>query len=260
VSTPAGGTRPDGPARPRVLVVVHEDGAGLGRLEPPIAEAADLEVRQAQRGDRVPTDLGGYRGLVVLGGSMAAVDDDVAPWLPATRRLLAAGVESGVPTLGICLGAQLLAVATGGRVERGAAGLEVGVVPVRLLPDADDDLLLGPWARRLGGRPPTAQFHEDAITELPPGAVPLAVGDRYPHQAFRLGERAWGVQYHPEVTTADFMDWLRDGHGSLQAAGLDGTDLASDYTAAETDLATLAIEHATAFADLVCEVSTTPLR
>ncbi|HEX2804605.1 MAG TPA: type 1 glutamine amidotransferase [Kineosporiaceae bacterium] len=241
----------DAASLPRVLVVQNEPDGGLGRMDPILREVADLDVRRPDEGDRLPPDLSGYDGLVVLGGAMGATDDDVAPWLPATRRLMAAGVEDDLPTLGVCLGAQLLAAATGGRVELGIQGLEVGVVPVAFVRPASDDALLGPVVDQLGERPPAAQFHQDGITELPPGAVLLASGERYPHQAFRLGSRAWGLQYHPEVTLADFTAWLRDGHGSVQAAGLDGVRLAEAFAAAEPQLAALAGAHARSFAAVV---------
>jgi GMP synthase-like glutamine amidotransferase len=236
--------------RPRVLVIEHESDSGPGRFELPLRQAVELDVRRPDLGDPLPSDLAAHAGLLVLGGSMGASDDDVAPWLPATRRLLAAGVETGLPTVGICLGAQLLAVATGGRVRRGEAGLEVGVVPLDLAPAADDDPLMRPVVQRLGRRPVAAQFHQDAITELPPGAVPLATGERYPHQAFRLGDAAWGLQYHPEVTAADFATWLRDGHGAVQAAGLHAPDVAARYQGAEPALAALADVHARTLAGL----------
>jgi GMP synthase-like glutamine amidotransferase len=240
----------------RLLVVQHEADGGLGRLAPAFAAAAQLDVRRPDAGDALPATLAGYDGLVVLGGAMGATDDDVAPWLPATRRLLAAGVERRLPTLGICLGAQLLAVATGGRVERGAAGLEVGVVAVRLLPAAADDPLLGGVATTAdGGGVAVPQFHQDAVTDLPPGAVLLAAGERYPHQAYRLGDRAWGLQYHPEVTPADFAAWLRDGHGTVAAAGLEVVEVARSYTDAEPGLAPLAAAHAEAFAAVLTRVS-----
>jgi len=94
--------------------VQHEADAGLGRLQPAIEAVAQLDLRRPDLGDALPATPAGYAGVVVLGGSMGATDDDVAPWLPATRRLLAAAVEAALPTLGLCLGAQLLAVATGG--------------------------------------------------------------------------------------------------------------------------------------------------
>ena len=234
-----------------VLVVQHEADAGLGRLERALMGAAALDVRRPDLGDPLPAALAGYAGLVVLGGTMGATDDDVAPWLPATRRLLAAGVEQQVPTLGICLGAQLLAVATGGRVERGAAGLEVGVVLVAFRTDAADDALLGAVVAGCGPEPLVPQFHQDAVTRLPPGAVLLATGERYPHQAFRLGTCAWGLQYHPEVTAADWTAWLRDGHGAVAAAGLHPAELRATYESHEPALEVLATAHGASMAAIL---------
>lgn len=237
------------PGSGRLLVVLHEDDAGPGRLT---AHLPELDVRRPYAGEPLPADLTGVAGLLVLGGAMGAWDDDAAPWLPATRRLLAEGVERGLPTLGICLGAQLLAAATGGRVERGTAGLEVGLVPIRCLPQAADDALLGPVAALAtatgAGQVGVPQWHQDAVTVLPAGAVLLASGDRYPHQAFRLGPCAWGLQYHPEVTLADFGEWMASGHGAVRAAGVGPDGVLADLAAADADLDTLARFHAQAFA------------
>ena len=244
------GAAADVPASaPVLLVVVHEDHAGLGRLGDLVG--CRIDERRPDRGDDLPHDLAGHDGLVVLGGSMAAWEDDVAPWLPATRRLMAAAVEQGVPTLGICLGAQLLALATGGRVERGSAGLEVGLVELTLTPQAAEDELMGAVQARLGRRLSAPEWHQDAITELPPGAVPLVTGERYPHQGFRLGERAWGIQYHPEVSTQDWQDWMDGGHGAVRTEGLHPHEVTAAMHAAEPVLATVARAHAEAFAAVV---------
>ncbi|MBK6872335.1 MAG: type 1 glutamine amidotransferase [Kineosporiaceae bacterium] len=178
---------------------------------------------------------------------MAAWEDDVAPWLPHTRRLLAEAVERGVPTLGICLGAQLLALATGGEVDRGGNGLEVGRVEIRALDAAADDALLGPVVRRFGETFAVAHWHQDAVLRLPAGAVPLAVGERYPHQAFRLGSAAWGLQYHPEVSVEDWADWMVDFHGALHPEGLHPEEVQREMSAAEDHFVTLAEVHAAAF-------------
>jgi GMP synthase (glutamine-hydrolysing) len=240
-----------------VLVVQQDPEGGLGRLEPALRRVAELDVRRPDLGDDLPADLAGYVGLVVLGGVMGATDDDVAPWLPATRGLLAAGVEHRIPTVGICLGAQLLAMATGGRVERGATGLEVGAVRMTLRPGARRDPLLGAVAARSGMRPLVPHFHHDAVTVLPPAAVLLATGERYPYQAFRIGNCAWGLQYHPEVTAADYITWLRDGHSTVAASGLHAPELADRYTAFEAHFATLAQAHACAITALVSDRSRT---
>jgi GMP synthase-like glutamine amidotransferase len=175
----------------------------------------------------------------------------VAPWLPHTRRLLAEAVERSLPTLAICLGAQLLALATGGEVERGPAGLEVGLVEIELTEHAADDVLLGPVAARVGRRPAVAHWHQDAITRLPGGAVLVATGSRYPNQAFRVGRAAWGLQYHPEVSVEDWADWMANFHGALHPGGLDRDAIDAAMAGHEVQLAALARAHADAFADAV---------
>lgn len=225
----------------RLLVVQHEDRVPLGRLTFP---GLDVDVVRPDRGEPLPARLDGHAGLVVLGGTMAAWEDDVAPWLPATRALLAACVDDGAPVLGICLGAQLLALATGGRVERGPHGPELGVVEVTATPAAADDALVG----GLGRSWPAPQGHHDAVTVLPPGAELLASSATYPHQAFRVGPRAWGIQYHPETTADVLADWLEADRGLLGRRGTSPEELLAAFAAVDDELARLAAAHGAAFA------------
>jgi GMP synthase-like glutamine amidotransferase len=246
-----------------LLVVEHEADAGAGRLAAVWAKAGPLDVRRPYAGDAIPDDAGEHAGVVVLGGEVAAWEDDRAPWLPATRRLLARATADGAPVLGICLGAQLLTLALGGKAERGDAGLEVGLTGVRVLPGAgrEDPLLAGVLGAVAGTPLPgngtvdgaagfdflVPQFHRDAITELPADAELLAVGQVYGIQAFRVGERAWGVQYHPEVTDDDFAEWTRGGHASLVAEGHDPSAVLASVTSASGYLDTVAAAHADGF-------------
>lgn len=229
-------------------MLVHEPHAGLGRLETGALTGARLDACRPDLGQPLPTGLDGVDALVVLGGSMAAWQDDVAPWLPATRRLLAEAVERSIPTLGVCLGAQLLALATGGRVDRGDGGLEVGLVDIELTAAAPRDRLLGPVAERFTSPLSVPHWHQDAVTRLPDEAVLLATAARYPHQAYRLGDAAWGLQYHPEVSAADWRDWVAGGHGALNTAGLDADQLVRSFQQQERYLVALALAHAEAFA------------
>jgi GMP synthase (glutamine-hydrolysing) len=230
--------------KPRLLVVQHQDGAGLGRLRPHLEAGADVDVRRPDLGDELPRDLHGVAGLVVLGGSAAAWEDERAPWLPHTRALMVRAVDEGTPLLAICLGAQLLAHATGGRVERGAAGIEAGLSRIVPTDHAAGDALL---ATLPAAGFPGPQGHQDAVVELPPGAVLLATGELYPHQVFRLGPVAWGVQYHPEVSAEDFIDWMREDEPQVRRAGLDPAAVVREVIEAGPELDALAAAHARAF-------------
>lgn len=230
--------------RPRLLVVQHEDHAPLGRLRFP---GCALDVVRPDRGEELPGRLAQHDGLVVLGGAMAAWEDDVARWLPAVRELLSACVDDGTPVLGVCLGAQLLSLATGGTVEPGPEGPELGVVEIRATPAAAGDPLLA----ALGGAWPGPQGHGDAVTALPAGAVHLATSEQYAHQAFRLGEAAWGVQYHPEVTPEIFAGWLEEHRELLSGRGTSPERLVAEMVDADEALVATADAHAPAFVDVV---------
>jgi GMP synthase (glutamine-hydrolysing) len=140
-------------------------------------------------GEEVP-DVSEVVGLVAMGGPMGALDDAAHPHLARDRALLAAAAHAGVPVLGICLGAQLLAAGLGATVTRGPA-LELGFGAVEIL---TDDPVLG----SSGTTAPVFHWHEDTFT-VPPNAVLLARSTKYPHQAFRLGPRAYGLQFHLEI-------------------------------------------------------------
>jgi GMP synthase-like glutamine amidotransferase len=188
----------------KILMLQHAAHDGPQLLGEWLTEAgADLEVLRLDEGRPVPESLDGVDAVICLGGPMSAWDDRAAPWLPATRALLAAAVQAGTPTLGICLGAQLLALATGGTVEPGAEGPETGAYLTAKRDAAEQDPLFG----QMPMTPDVMQSHGDVITELPPGAVLLMAGTGYPHQAFRVGAAAWGIQFHIEATACTVRSW-----------------------------------------------------
>ena len=217
-------------AIPKVLVIEHQPAAGPGRVGQWLsAEGVVLEICRPYAGEAVPERVDAD-GLLVLGGSVGPHDDVVAPWLPATRALLRSAVQDAVPTWGICLGGQLLAVALGGDVQRGASGPEVGVLAVDV--NAGDD----PLFEGLPARTYALQFHQDAITRLPEGSVRLAGNSAYENQAFRVGSCAWAMQFHPEVTTEDVQVWARDYSNVATDGGRDGDQVVAELAARQDEL------------------------
>ena len=147
---------------------------------------------------------------VVVSGSHAMVSDR-AGWSEHLARWLKDCVDADVPVLGICFGHQLLAHALGGEVDRLPEGPEVGTREIRLRPEAGDDALLGALPTRF----PAQLIHYQSVRRLPVGAVPLAHSDIEPHQAFRVGRRAWGVQFHPEFSATAMRGYLERLKGEL---------------------------------------------
>jgi GMP synthase-like glutamine amidotransferase len=206
----------------RILVVQNDPTDDARRLGDWLAAAgAELVTLRPYGGDDLPSDLHGYDALVVLGGEQDAFDaadgTPGAAWFPALKELLRVAVREATPTLGVCLGGQLLAEACGGRVGRSASGPEIGSGLVAKRDAAEKDPLFGPVAFT----PDVLQWHEDEISVLPPGALLLAASPRFPHQAFRVGSKAWGLQFHIECDTAMIADWAASGAARLEELGLD---------------------------------------
>jgi GMP synthase (glutamine-hydrolysing) len=155
-------------------------------------------------------ELDEVSGLVVFGGEMNVDETDRYPHLLIQRQLMRRAVDAGLPVLGICLGAQMLARALEARVYRSPVR-ELGFKPLRMTDAGRADALLG--AFQTGDR--VFQWHEDTF-ELPAGAELLATGDEVAIQAFRLGSNAWGVQFHFEVDAKGVEAWLRVAEPSLE--------------------------------------------
>ncbi len=236
-----------------VLVVQPDASDPPARLGDWLRDAGlELDVRALDAGERLPANLTDHDGLIVLGGAMGANDDAVAPFLPAVRQLLREAVSAEVPTLGVCLGHQLLAVANGGRIRRMPDGPEVGAQLVAKRTAAALDPLFGP----LPITPDVLQWHFDEVEVLPPGAQQLASSPRCEQQAFRLGRLAWGVQFHIETDAAIVRAWADEDHGEL--ADLDLDVLVERAAAIDDDLAEVWQPFAAAFADIVRDPGAVP--
>lgn len=197
----------------RILAITHPDGGTAGVFADAARDTGhDLHEWSVAAGGRPPAELGAYAGLVVLGGGQNVAERDRFPYLAGELELIADWHAGGRPLLGVCLGAQLLAHATGGDVVR-VPRPEIGWFDVERLPAGDEDPLLG-----FGdGVVRAYQWHSYGVAP-PPGAVELARSEVCV-QAFRVGG-SWGVQFHPEVTGAIVDGWIDDWRADDDAVAM----------------------------------------
>ncbi len=184
------------------VVLQHAAFEGPGSVARAITDSGSgLTLVRVDLGETVPPPaaVASMAGLVVMGGPMGVHDD--LSWLEEERELLREAVGAGLPVLGVCLGAQQLAAALGAEVMRGTTP-ECGVGEVHLTADVIGDPVLGPAPTPL----PCVHWHGDTFS-LPEGAVRLARNDAYENQAFRVGARAYGLQFHVEVTASLVAHW-----------------------------------------------------
>ena len=245
-------TPPSSPAPPIVLAIQNDP------TDPPLLvgewleeSGVVIEVIRACDGDAVPAQVPGHvHGVLALGGAMGAGDDDVAPWLPDERAMLADAVSRGVPVLGLCLGGQLLASATGGRVELGPTQ-EIGLSYVEQTVDGLLDPVASVAQPSQGPGIPAVQWHQDHVAELPDGAVLLLTNAACRVQGFRVGDTAYGLQLHPELDPATFRSWADYPDDALRRSGIDPLEAAVDVDAAGQDLIAAWRPATRAWADLV---------
>ncbi len=185
----------------RVLYIQPVGCEGPDLIEETRPGSSVAEVCRPVLGHPIPKRALDYAAIIALGGPMGVYEADQYPWLGELFALLRQAVEEQVPTLGICLGSQALAAALGAEV-RPTGKQEIGWYPITLGPAGEVDPLLSMLPSPLD----VFHWHGDRW-ELPEGAVLLASSERCDHQAFRVGDKAWGLQFHMEVTAAAPPIW-----------------------------------------------------
>ena len=184
-----------------------------------------LQVCRTYTGDPLPVDLDDVDGLLILGGPMDVGGEAEHPWIPQVQALIQAAHDDGLPVVGICLGAQLIAATLGGEVGPMEAP-EVGVAEVTsTFFGSTDPLLAGiPW------NTPQFHLHTQAVTKAPPGGTPMPLqsSEACKVQAFRVGLTTYGFQYHFEWDRAAILEVLNANADLLQEHGLDPSAIASD--------------------------------
>lgn len=205
-----------------IIVLEHSPDPGSGSIGRALARHG-LRVQPVRlaTGDSVPVDLDDVDGVVSMGGRQSATDDGL-PWIAAELELLRAAHASGIPVLGICLGAQLLARALGGRVDRMDAP-SIGLPRVDLTPvGREDPLFRGlPW---FGSWP---SWHQDRVVELPAEGQRLAGSEGCEIEGFSVGISSYGIQFHPEWSAADLAAQCEKADPGAMGSSVDLAALAA---------------------------------
>ncbi|KQT52715.1 glutamine amidotransferase [Aureimonas sp. Leaf454] len=193
-----------------MLIVLHQETSTPGRVGQLLhAHGIRLDIRRPVIGDALPETMENHRGAVMFGGPPSVNDDDA--YLAREIDWIQVPLAERAPLLGICLGAQMMVKQLGGRVGPHPDGLvEVGYYPLAATEAGRS--LVPDWPAMI------YQWHREGF-DLPAGAERLATGDRFPNQAFRYGESAYGIQFHAELTLAMVHRWTTRGHERLSLPG-----------------------------------------
>jgi GMP synthase-like glutamine amidotransferase len=208
-----------------VLALIHHEVAGSGVFGPEVRRLGHQLHEWQPSLEPQPRPLADYDAIIAFGGGMQVDQHDRFPWLRTAVDVLREAIEREVPTLGVCLGAQVLAAAAGAAVGPSPQA-EWGWREVELTREGAEDSLFGAW-------PPTFevfQWHSYAF-DLPTGAVALA-RNAVCLQGLRVGRSAWGVQWHPEVTAETISLWAR-----RYVPSVNGAPVSIDVPALEADVA-----------------------
>jgi GMP synthase (glutamine-hydrolysing) len=186
----------------RALAIVHQRDAGPGVFaDATAARGVELDQWFIDETDAPPADPFGYDAVFTFGGAAHPDQDSAHPWMRPEKELLAQLLDREVPLLGACLGSQLVGAAAGSSPRR-ASEPEIGWYEIEVTAAGRDDPLIGPLAPSFTG----FEWHSYEVP-LPPGGVELARSAVCP-QAYRVGELAWGIQFHAEVSGADAAAWI----------------------------------------------------
>jgi GMP synthase (glutamine-hydrolysing) len=197
-----------------VLLVLHQEQSTPGRVGRLLQERGHaLDIRKPRFGDPLPETLRAHAGAVIFGGPMSANDPD--DFVRREIDWIGVALAEEKPFLGLCLGAQMLAKCLGAPVTAHADGrAEIGYYP--LLPTAAGERFAGrigaPWPGHV------YHWHREGFA-CPTGAQTLATGDDFPTQAIQVGPRAFGLQFHPEVTHAMVCRWTVRAAERLKTPG-----------------------------------------
>jgi GMP synthase (glutamine-hydrolysing) len=184
--------------RPKILIVLHQETSTPGRIGMMLqAMGYALDIRRPSLGCELPATMADHAGAVIFGGPMSANDNE--PWIAREIDWIGVPLKEQKPFLGVCLGAQMLSMHLGGKVgPHQEERVEIGYYPIHPVNGGDG---INDWPQKV------YQWHRESLT-LPEGAKLFATGEHFENQAYRYGEAAYGIQFHPEVTRLMMHRWV----------------------------------------------------
>jgi GMP synthase (glutamine-hydrolysing) len=189
----------------KALAIVHQPDAGPGVFAEEM-QTRGVELDQwmlSERGSGPPGEIAEYDAVLTFGGAMHADQEDRHPWLRFEKDFLAAMLDDGMPILAVCLGCQLLAEAAGGSARR-ASEPEIGWFDIEVTDEGAADPVIGPLAPSFTG------FQWHSYEAVPPDGAAILARSAICPQAYRIGDRVWGIQFHAEVTAPNLSRWIDD--------------------------------------------------
>lgn len=200
----------------KILLIIHQKTSSPGLVGQLLScDGYELDRRCPSIGDELPHTLDSHEAVVIFGGAMSANDSETLPFIRTELDWISKILASGKPFLGICLGAQLLARVLGAKVTPHPESLtEIGYFPILPAESAEKPFDSPRYVYH---------WHREGF-ELPAGAIKLAEGEIFKNQAFRYGESAYGVQFHPEMTRTMMEKWTTEGADQLTLPGAQSRD------------------------------------
>lgn len=189
----------------KILFIKHVEVEGPGTMGTFFENAGfQIEVLNLYASDKLPKDVHSFAAVVSLGGPMNVYEEEKYPFLKREDLFIRKVLQENIPFLGICLGSQLLAKACGAKVVKSPAP-EIGLFDVSFKPRGANDMIF----RNIRQSLKVFQWHEDMF-EVAPKAIWLLESVACPHQAFRIGDKAYGFQFHIEVDRAMMIAWMKE--------------------------------------------------
>ncbi len=200
----------------KILLIVHQENSNPGLVGRILRERGyELDIRCPSLQEALPTTMDNHDGTVIFGGPMSANDSETLPFIRTELDWIPTALDANKPFLGICLGAQLLARVLGATVAPHPENkVEIGYVPI--VPTIAGEIYFNSSIY-------VYHWHNEGF-ELPQGAVLLAVGKTFINQAFRYGDAAYGLQFHPEMTIDMIDKWTTLGAEHLKPPGVQSRD------------------------------------